>query len=93
MSERDLRQHVVPLRTPRNRRGTEVEVVFATDDALTFGAQLLDGPERFNQSTGDASTGTMTVDAVGDTFCAQVDFVDHDKQIVGTFDAPVIGEL
>jgi hypothetical protein len=33
--------------------------------------------------------GTLTVTAVGDTFCGTVDYRDEEKTLTGTFEAPV----
>ena len=53
---------------------------------LTFTVVAQEGEAFFGASAGQ--TGTVTVTAVGDTFCGTIEYTDDEKSIAGTFQAP-----
>lgn len=66
--------------------GTEIE---HSDEfgVLTFGVIHAAGAESFGTSSG--ATGSMTITAVGDTFCAEIDYADEEKTLSGSIEAEV----
>jgi hypothetical protein len=69
--------------------GTEIEVVFGLPQGLTFLVAYLTGDERHDSASEADTTGRMEVTAVGGAFCAEIDYVDADKELSGTIEAPV----
>ena len=70
--------------------GTEVTYTEEFGE-LTFVVTQQQGTTAFGTNTG--AEGTLTITAVGDTFCAEVDYADDEKTLSGTVEAEVIRAL
>jgi hypothetical protein len=56
-------------------------------EVLTFVVTATDGSVTHSLSSG--ADGSLTVTAVGETFCGTIDYVDGEKSLSGTFEAPI----
>jgi hypothetical protein len=67
--------------------GTELVHDLTDFDTLTFVVTEETPTELFGNNTG--GEGTMTITAVGDVLCAEVDYRDDEKSLAGVVESPV----
>lgn len=72
--------------------GEEIEWT-STGDGTTKAllVTLVTSEENYNQAASPHAGGTVTITGVGGAVCGEIDYRDADKELTGTFEAPVTG--